>query len=159
MKEYEYSFQVESIVPFINYCESNEYKMISEVIQNRIVYENKHSDKIIARLTTRIADKKKETILDFKNVDSKHMELKISNESQPVKITRRNKKVFESILDVLDFNVVANNFRTRYIYKKNNVKFEIDDYTEPKMQVVAIEGKQEEVDVVYTEIKKMRLIK
>lgn len=38
------------------------------------------------------------------------------------------------------------------MYKKNNVTFEIDDYSKPEMKVVAIEGKKDEVDKIYSEI-------
>ena len=44
--------------------------------------------------------------------------------------------------------------RTRSVYKKGNVKFEIDEYTEPEiMNVVAIEGEKEIVDNIYESIK------
>ena len=39
------------------------------------------------------------------------------------------------------------------MYTYNNVTFEIDNYTTPAMNVVAIEGKKEEVDKVYNELK------
>lgn len=42
MEEYEYSFKVSSIKPYIEYCENNNYEKVSEVTQNRVVYENKH---------------------------------------------------------------------------------------------------------------------
>ena len=44
--------------------------------------------------------------------------------------------------------------RTRYVYEKNQVTFELDEYTSPEvMCVVAVEGEKEEVDKVYDEIK------
>ena len=43
--------------------------------------------------------------------------------------------------------------RKRYVYNHKNVIFEIDKYTVPTMNVVAIEGKKEEVDKVYNELK------
>ena len=45
--------------------------------------------------------------------------------------------------------------RRRYVFEKNNVKFEIDEYIEPVMNVVAIEGLQVEVDIVYKELKEI----
>ena len=47
MEEYEYSFKVDSIKPYIDYCEKNSYKK-SINVQNRIVYENIHNRNIIA---------------------------------------------------------------------------------------------------------------
>ena len=57
------------------------------------------------------------------------------------------------MLEVLGFYENANNTRIRYVYKKDNVIFELDDYIIPEMKVVAIEGSKEEVDKVYSEIK------
>ena len=155
MKEYEYSFKVKDIKPFIEYCEVNNYKKVAITTQNRVVYENKHNEHIIARITTKIIDGKKSTLLDFKNVGEKHKHLKISNESLPIEINENNSKALYSVLEVLDFYKAANNDRTRYKYEKNGVLFEIDDYTNPKAQVVAIEGNKEAVDAVYETIKKL----
>ena len=44
--------------------------------------------------------------------------------------------------------------RKRYVYFKDGVKFEIDNYTQPAMKVAAIEGEKEKVDKVYNEVKK-----
>lgn len=153
MQEYEYSFKVLSIKPYIEYCEKNNYKKESITFQNRIVYENKHSENIIARMTTKKKDGKKTILFDCKNVGESHKNLKISDESIPMKITKGNRKIIDSILEVLDFYEAANNTRTRYVYEKKGVKFEIDDYVTPKMQVVALEGTKQEVDVVYKELK------
>lgn len=153
MKEYEYSFKVKSIKPFINYCEMNGYEKISVTTQNRMVYENKNCSTIIARITTTTSDNKTKTVFDCKNVGMVHIDLKISNESLPLRVTNRNKKNILSILETLDFYLAANNYRTRYVYIKDNVKFEIDDYVEPQMQVVGIEGEKESVDAVYLKVK------
>lgn len=151
--EYEYSFKVSSIKPYIEYCEQNNYEKKSITFQNRIVYENKHSENIIARITTKEKDGKKATLFDCKNVGKSDENLKISSESIPMKVTKNNIKNIKSILEVLDFYEAANNTRTRYIYEKKGVKFEIDDYIIPKMQVVALEGIKNEVDIVYKELK------
>ena len=155
MEEYEYSFKVSSVKPYIEYCENNNYEKLSEVTQNRKVYENKHSEHIIARVTTKIINGKKETVFDCKNVNKKDRELKVSSESVPIKVTKSNEKSIYSMLEVLDFYEAANNYRIRYVYKKNGVTFEIDDYIEPKMQVIGIEGIKSEVDKVYDELKKL----
>lgn len=152
MQEYEYSFKVKTIIPFIDYCKNNDYDELKIEKQNRIVYENNNSDDIIARITTKIINGKTNIIFDCKNVGKRDNDLKISKESLPIKITKNNKKQIESLLDVLDFYEAANNYRTRYVYEKNDIKFEIDDYENPKMKVVAIEGKKETVDKIYSEL-------
>lgn len=156
MKEYEYSFKVESIQPYIKYCEDNNYEKKSVIRQNRIVFENKNNNHIIARITTEIQDDSEISLLDFKNVKNSNENLKISNESIPLKITKENKDAILSTLNVLEFYEVANNNRIRYIYEKNGVKFEIDDYISPKMRVVAIEGIEEKVQNVYNDIKNIK---
>ena len=149
MEEYEYNFKVKSIDPYINYCKKNNY--IEQIVkQNRIVYESSYNDNLIARITT---NNNEETILDFKNVNQNDDLLKISNESLPLKVD--NLETVYSILDTLNFKKKSNLLRTRYIYKKDDFTFEIDDYTEPVMKVVAIEGNKSKVDQIYNEIKDM----
>ncbi len=155
MEEYEYNFKVQSIEPFINFCKQNGYKEKQISTQNRVVYENKNKKTMLARITTDIKNNKKTTVLDFKNVDNKNINFKISNESLPIKVTSKNKKAIMSILQTLEFEEVANNFRTRYVYEKNNVEFEIDDYTKPQMKIVAIEGERNEVEKVKLLIEKL----
>ena len=153
MEEYEYSFKVKSIKPYIDYCEKNNYELEDITKQNRIVYENRYSEDIIARITTAVKHGKKTCVFDCKNVGKRDESLKISSESKEMKVTKGNREQIESILNVLNFYEAANNKRKRYIYKKDGVKFEIDDYTSPVMCVVGIEGERNKVDKVYEELK------
>lgn len=152
MKEYEHSFKVESILPYLEYCKEKGYTELDSVTQNRVVYENSNSDHIIARITTETVGGKERTVFDCKNVGSKRKDLNISSESIPMELTEETKKIVLSMLEVLEFYVAADNLRTRYIFIKEGVTFEIDDYKRPQTQVVAIEGKEEAVEKVYKEI-------
>ena len=152
MKEYEHSFKVESILPYLEYCKEKGYTELDSVTQNRVVYENSNSDHIIARITTETVGGKEITVFDCKNVGSKRKDLNISSESIPMELTEETKKIVLSMLEVLEFYVAADNLRTRYIFIKEGVTFEIDDYKRPQTQVVAIEGKEEAVEKVYKEI-------
>ena len=152
MKEYEYTIKVKDLKPFIDFCKKNNYKLISVEKQNRKVYENNSNSKIIARITSSEVNGEIKNIFDIKNVGEKSENLKISNESLPLEITPENKSIIESMLSVLEFNLAADNKRIRYVYQKDDITFEIDDYTSPKAHVVAIEGKKESVDAVYEEI-------
>ena len=152
MKEYEHSFKVESILPYLEYCKEKGYTELDSVTQNRVVYENSNSDHIIARITTETVGGKERTVFDCKNVGSKRKDLNISSESIPMELTEETKKIVLSMLEVLEFHVAADNLRTRYIFIKEGVTFEIDDYKRPQTQVVAIEGKEEAVEKVYKEI-------
>lgn len=155
--EYEHSFSVKSVEPFINYCKNNGYLQQSVVTQNRVVYENKHNSKIIARLTTEFSGEKQTTVIDFKNVNAKKDDLNISTESIPLVVTPDNKNCIMSILQTLNFVEAANNLRTRYVFVKDGVTFEIDNYTRPQMQVVAIEGQKQQVERVYEDIKNNKI--
>ena len=145
MKEYEYSFNVDSIEPYIEYCKKNNYIKKSETNENRIVYHNDTLKHVIARITT---------TLDFKNKNKEDKQLLISTESLPL-IINDNMETIKSMLETLEFYEAANNTRIRHVYEKDNVKFEIDDYIKPKMCVVGIEGNKEEVDKVYSELKEI----
>lgn len=146
MNEYEHSYKVKSIEPFIDFCKVNGYKEISVTKQNRKVYENKNNPQLISRLTYEQTINNEKTTFDFKlsgkEIDGK----KLSKESETLVVTKENKSFVDSILDVLDFILVADNFRTRYVYSKNDVIFEIDNYTKPEMKVVAIEGEENAVE-------------
>ena len=152
MEEYEYSFKVKSIVPYIEYCKLNNYKLKKEVKQNRVVYENINNDKIIARITTEDKDNKKTKVINFKNLQEKNNKLKFSYETIPLQITNKNSKAIESILDVLEFKKASDLYRIRRVYEKDGVIFEIDEYKIPKMNVVAIEGLRDRVNKIYKEI-------
>ena len=155
MEEYEYSFKVSSIKPYIEYCEKNDYKKESEILENRKVYENKYNPNIIARITKTVIGLKEQIVFDCKNVKEERQDLKESQESIPLVFNKSDYSTIESILKTLEFKLVADNIRTRYVYKKNEIKFEIDDYKIPKAQVVAIEGNKEEVDQLYFKLKQI----
>ena len=81
--------------------------------------------------------------------------MKILKESLPLKIKKEDIENVKSILDVLGFEQTSNIVRTRFVFVKDEVKFEIDDYIKPKMLVVSVEGKRDKVDKVYNEVKNM----
>lgn len=152
MEEYEYSIRAKDVKPFIKYCEDNGYILVNKTKQNRIVYENKHNRKILARITTSENNGKVISIFDCKNVNKKDESLNISRESEEMVVTSENETIIKSMLEVMDFEKVADNLRIRYEYKKDGVKFEIDDYIRPEMKVVAIEGERTKVDAIYKKI-------
>ncbi len=148
MKEYEYTFKVDDVTPYIKYCEENGFKKKSVTKQNRKVFENQNAKHIIARITTTIQDGKENIVLDFKNVGNKSKNFKISEESLPLTIKKDDIKTILNMLEVIDFSLSADNHRTRYEYIKDDIKFEIDDYTIPPMKIVAIEGDEKKVEEI-----------
>ena len=65
-----------------------------------------------------------------------------------------------AVLSMLEFDFYKELDRVRYVYTKDKVIFEIDEYLKPEMKVVGIEGNKEEVDKIYkvleNEIKKWK---
>ena len=153
MIEYEYTLRVDSLEPFFKFCKTNCYNLTAVSKQNRIVFENKQNRKIIATLTTTEKNGIQECVLDFKNKLVGNDTFKQAQESLPIVVSDDMKPAILSMLEVIDFEKTADNFRTRYVYEKDGVEFEIDDYTRPVMKLVAIEGEKEKVDKVYQQIK------
>lgn len=153
MIEYEHSFKVMNIAPFIDYCESKEFVREKKVSQTRVLYTN--DDKVLARITTDELEGIETKYLDFKEENQSDEILKISEETSTLKIDNNSKEFVESVLDFFKFKQSKELKRIRYIYKRDNVKFEIDEYLQPEMKVVAIEGEKSEVDEVYKEIEEL----
>ena len=65
-----------------------------------------------------------------------------------------NMDFVDSVLSMLEFDFHKELDRVRYVYKKNKVTFEIDEYLNPKMKVVGIEGNKEVVDEIYKVLEK-----
>lgn len=151
-KEYEYSYKVTSIKEFIQYRESNNFIKISETTQTRTLYKN--DTYIMARITIE-EDNLKHTrteYLDFKENNETNQELKIRKETDILNLNNENKEFVKTLIEFLNLKVDKELIRTRYTYQKENVKFEIDDYINPKMQVLAIEGNSEEVNKINQEL-------
>ncbi len=154
-EEYEYSFKVKSVNDFIKYCEENHYKIVEEYKQVRTLYKN--GGKVMARITTNTYNDKKVSILNFKDDNLNSSPLKISRESEDLVITKENKKFVDSLIQILDLTNIKIFKRKRIVFKKKNVVFEIDKYISPRMNVVAIEGKKEEIDQVYSSLESIIL--
>lgn len=149
MYEYEYSFKVENIDKYIDYCKNNDYKLIDIVNQTRILYRN--DNKTMARITINEYDNDTKMFLDFKEDNLTDDILKIRKETLPLEFN--NIEIINSILDFLEYKKDITLIRKRIIYEKENIKFEIDEYKSPEVyNVVAIEGNKEYVDKVYNEL-------
>lgn len=149
-KEYEYSFKVKDIKDFMSYCENNNYKKQEEYFQIRTLYKN--GGTVMARITENEYEEKYEKILNFKDDNLDDKILKTSRESKDLIINKDNEDFVKSLIEILNLNTKKVLKRKRYIYEKENLKFEIDEYIEPLMNVIAIEGKKEEVDRVYKKL-------
>ncbi len=152
-KEYEYSFKVKDIKEFIQYCVLNEYEKKEEYLQTRILYKN--GGPVMARITENIYNDYVQKVLNFKDDNLNDNILKVSRETKDLVINDDNQEFVDSLIEILDLTHKKVLKRKRYVFEKNSVKFEIDEYIEPVMNVVAIEGLQEEVDVVYNELEEI----
>lgn len=150
-KEYEYSFKVKDITPFIDYCINNNYELKDEYEQTRTLYKN--GGQVMARITKNVYEDNDVEVLNFKDDNLNDNILKVSRESKDLVITDENRDFVQSLLEILDLKETKKLVRKRYVYKNNNAIFEIDNYTTPSMNVVAIEGKKDEVDDVYNQLK------
>lgn len=149
-KEYEYSFKVKDVHKFIEYCVSHNYKKIEDYEQIRTLYKN--GGKIMARITKNIYEDKTEEVLNFKDDNLNNDVLNVCRESEDLIITDENKNFVKSLIEILDLNNKKVLERHRVTFENKNVKFEIDEYTSPKMKVVAIEGDKKQVEQIYKEI-------
>ena len=150
-EEYEYSFKVKDIEPFVNYCKSNNYDLVNEYEQVRTLHKN--GGKVMARITKNTYKDSISEILNFKDDNISDSTLKISRESKDLIITDDNREFVNSLINILDLNDKKELIRKRLVYKRQNVTFEIDDYSKPIMKVIAIEGNKDEVDKVYNHLK------
>lgn len=144
--EYEYSFEVKSLDKYIEYCENNNYKKVSQKKEKRIIYRNEN--KTMARITI---EDDKDALLDFKD-DILNGEVLIERRETP-KLYIHDMNTVLKMLEFLKYNKDNILDRERIVYKKGCVTFELDSYNEPrKSYVVAIEGEKEETDKVYKEV-------
>lgn len=150
MKEYEYSFEVKVLKPYIDYCLTNGYALKSDSSQKRILYRNEN--KTLARITYDKINGRTTKKLDFKDDKLSNEDLIVRRETLAIEFEDD-----EAILSILDFlNYKEENFllRERIEYEKDGVKFELDSYIYPrKTYVVAIEGDRNLVDGVYKIVK------
>ncbi len=149
--EHEYSFKVTVLSPFIEYCEKEGYKKIEETLQTRILY--KRHDKTMLRITIKNKNGKITKEFDFKQDKLTDKPLVERKETIPIKYT--DDEAIESIIDFLDYKKAIELKRKRLVYVKDNVKFELDDYSSPnQMYVVALEGNKLDTCKIYSELHK-----
>lgn len=147
MIEYEYSFRVKDLKPYINYCENNGYTLIKEEKETRILYKN--DNKILARITTR-GDVTK---FDLKDDTDANNLVKSARESLPITLSEDEIDAALSMLEMLGFAHHKTLERNRTIYESDDITFEMDEYLSPEQgYVMAIEGAKEKVDKIYNEI-------
>lgn len=109
----------------------------------------------MARITENVYSDYVKKVLNFKDDNLNDKTLKISRETKDLVVNDDNQEFVDSLIEILDLTNKKVLKRNRYVFEKNNVKFEIDEYIEPVMNVVAIEGLQEEVDFVYKELEEI----
>ncbi|HOZ55386.1 MAG TPA: hypothetical protein PK993_05065 [Clostridia bacterium] len=153
MIEYEYSFKVSDIEPFIMFCENKNYEKEESITQTRVLFKNENG--VLARITTNERNNQIKQYLNFKEENDSEKVLKESKETSMLEVNSENKDFIKSMLEILNFHKSKELKRIRHIFKKKKIKFEIDYYIQPEMQVVAIEGEKNEVDTVYKEIESL----
>lgn len=151
--EYEYSFKVKSLEPYIDYCTKNGYSLISDTTQKGKEFVANNTVARIKISTNKNGETKK--VLDFKDADNSKNILKVRRETLALEF--ENEDAVASILDFLGYAPDGEYDRRRQVFEKDGVKFEMDFYLESKNKVMAIEGEKEMVDKVYSEVIKFEL--
>ena len=101
MQEYEYSFKVTDLKPFIKFIEDNKFIKIDENYQSRTLY--KKEDKTMARITVSGKNSEESKIIfDFKDDEDSDNLLKERRETLPLEIT--NIEIAKSIIEFLGYN-------------------------------------------------------
>lgn len=109
----------------------------------------------MARITTKEKNGVKKTFLDFKDDNESNDTLKVCRETLPLEVLDSNKEAIDSILYMLGYTIKKTLIKKRFVYFKDEVTFELDEYTSPDiMFVVGIEGNKEKVDKIYIELQK-----
>jgi adenylate cyclase class IV len=148
--EQEYSFKVSDLKPFFTYLDNNKYELIETTEQVRTLY--KKNDNTMLRLTIKKSNDKVVKELDFKQDNLSNNAYIERKESLP--IVYEDEEAVQSIINFLDYKKAIELVRKRYVYKKNDIKFEIDEYISPEQAlVVAIEGQKDTIEEIYNELK------
>lgn len=146
MVEYEYSKKVDSLDKYIKYCEANSFILSGKVNQIRTIYRK--DDSTMARITINKTNKTTTYELDFKEDKLSSGELIARKET--LSLMFEDMVAIKSILDFLGYREDNTLIRNRYIYEKDGVKFELDEYIEPeKCNVVSLEGNKEKADAIW----------
>ncbi|MBQ7977491.1 MAG: hypothetical protein IJ301_02720 [Clostridia bacterium] len=151
-KEYECSFEVNNFAPILEFCNKNGFNLIEQNKQIRTIYKDKDK-RFMFRTTINESDNKITKKFDFK--EDKLVPGQIFGERQEtLEIKYENEDEAQSIVEFFNMTKETVLIRIRQVFLKNDVKFELDEYIEPRIAcVVGIEGKKEEVDNMYNILK------
>lgn len=151
MKEYEYSKKVDNLDKYIDYCEINGFVLKEKIKQIRTIYRK--NDSTIARITINENNGVIKRELDFKEDKLSDEELIVRKESLSLEFD--DEKSVLSILDFLNYKQDNTLERIRYIYEKDDIKFEFDEYIKPeRCNVVSLEGEKNKTDRIWLELDK-----
>ena len=149
MIENEYSKKVDNLNDYIEYCERNGFILDSKINQIRVLY--RHSNKTLARITINNINNSLKKYLDFKEDKLTSDELISRKESKMIEFT--DDEAVYSILDFLGYKKDNTLERVRYVYKKEDIVFELDEYIKPnKSCVVSLEGEKDKISKIWEEL-------
>lgn len=154
MKEFEYSFTVDSVIPYHDFCAKNSDQTVEVTQMRRKVYKNGSST--IARLTWEVDPQNKKLFyIDFKE-DSKDSDLvKHVRESKKMILSEDRCAAVERLLAKLEYHLTADLDKQRSSYWIADVRVDIDTYHLPtKAFVIELEGEPGVTKRLYTRMKK-----
>lgn len=152
MKEYEYSFVVDSADRYHAFCKNEHPLSIETIFMHRRIFKNGSST--IARLTEELSkDGATHQYFDFKEDSDDSLLIKHVQEMIPVTLDKEKTDYYLSFLEVLGFHLDADLIKKRTRYQFTDLYVDIDEYTSPrKAIVIELEGEQQAVDSLYKRI-------
>lgn len=148
MKEYEYSFAVDSADQYHAFCKDQQPLSTSVTSMRRRVYKDGSS--VIARLTEESTGDDSRRYFDFKQDSNDSQIVKHVQETLPINLNEKSIDHYLKLLDTLDFKLDADLVKKRTRYQFKDVHVDIDEYTAPrKAIVIELEGKRKIADNLY----------
>lgn len=153
MKEFEYSFTVDSAPAFHKYCLTVHPLEVSAVLLRRRVY--KDSSRTIARITEETAEGIGRNFLDFKSDSPNDQLIKHVEETPEIIFSPEKMPYVLRLLDVIGYKLSIELIKTRTRYSYAGFHIDVDEYSVPyKRVVIEIEGDPAQAEGAYRDMQK-----
>lgn len=153
MKEFEYSFAVDSAGPFHEYCSTLQPLQVAVYSLRRRVY--KDGSNIIARVTEEEAGDESRQYVDFKEESPDEALIKHVEETPEIDVKADVMRLVPELMSTLDYELAVDlvKKRTRYVY--DGFHIDVDEYTAPYSAVVIeVEGGVDYANLAYQDMQR-----
>lgn len=153
MKEFEYSFVVDSAEAFHAYCLTIHPLEVGIASLRRRVYKDNSST--IARITEETTDDDVRNFLDFKTESPDNQLVKHVEETPELAIAEDKLPYVSKLLGALDYELSVDMVKKRTRYTYDGVHVDIDEYSMPyEAVVIEIEGDPAKTENLYAAMQK-----